>query len=106
MGETMPIRVVYEFDVVEGAEDEFVASWRAIVDAHATEGALGSVLHRDPECEGRWVAMSRWVDRQTWELNRRDDAAPEAYAVFRRVVEVVSKRVLEEVEGRGAPELS
>ena len=95
------IRVMYEFQVTPGAGDALRASWRAIVDAHSGDGALGSVLFRDPELEDRWVAMSTWTSREAWALNRRDDAAPEAYAVFREIVEVVSKRVLEEVERRG-----
>jgi quinol monooxygenase YgiN len=95
------IRVVYELDVAPGRAEDLKASWRAIVDAHAGGGALGSALFRDPEVGGRWVAMSTWVSREAWEANRRDDAAPEAYALFREVVEVASKRVLEEVERRG-----
>ena len=98
------IRVVYEFDVAPERAEDLRASWRAIVDAHAGDGALGSALFRDPEDARRWVAMSTWESRALWEANRRDDAAPEAYAVFREVVEVVSKRVLEEVERRGRPD--
>ncbi len=49
--------------------------------------------------------MSTWTSREVWEANRRDDIAPEAYALFREVVEVVSKRVLEEVERRGHVEV-
>ncbi len=99
------IRVVYEFDVAPGRAEDLRTSWRAIVDAHAGDGALGSALFRDPEDESRWVAMSTWTSREVWEANRRDDIAPEAYALFREVVEVVSKRVLEEVERRGHVEV-
>ena len=51
--------------------------------------------------EGGYVAISRWESREVWEANRRDDVAPEAYAVFRRVCEVTSKQVLQEIAALG-----
>ena len=95
------IRVIYHFDVLPGEGAAFEDAWHAIVAAHAGDGALGSMLLRG-EGAGEYVAISRWVSREVWELNRRDDVAPEAYAVFRRVCEVTSKHVLEEIAVVGA----
>ena len=93
------IRVVYEFEVVQGKEEQLHEAWRAIVLAHSKEGALESTLAHDPEASGnRFVAISRWRSRAHWEEGRRDDAAPEAYASFRDAVEVLSRRVLIENE--------
>lgn len=94
------IRVIYHFDVLPEEDAAFEAAWRAIVAAHAGDGALGSMLLRREE--GGYVAISRWESREVWEANRRDDAAPEAYAVFRRVCEVTSRQVLEEIAVLGA----
>ena len=94
------IRVIYEFEVVPGKEAQLEQAWREIVEAHAGEGALESILARDPEPaeEGanRFVAISRWRSRQHWEEGRRDDAAPDAYERFHDAVEVLSPRVLQE----------
>lgn len=93
------IRVIYEFEVVPGKEDQLEQAWREIVEAHAGEGALESILAFDPEAENgqnRFVAISRWRSRQHWEEGRRDDAAPDAYERFHDAVEVLSRRVLQE----------
>ena len=93
------IRVVYELDVKPGRAQACHDAWRQIVEAHRHDGALGSALCRDPEVPNRLVAISRWESLEAWEQGRRDEAAPEAYARFRdALVEVISKRVLEEIE--------
>lgn len=92
------IRVIYELDVIPGKEAQCRQAWRDIVEAHAGDGALGSMLLRDEEIAGRFVAISRWASLEAWEQGRRDDVHPEAYERFRdALVEVVSKRVLTEV---------
>lgn len=89
----MSIRVVYQFEVSLEDTERFVRAWHQIVEAHSGHGALGSTLLRHEDEPTRWCAISHWVDRQTWLDNRRDDAAPEAYAVFRQCVDVISKDV-------------
>lgn len=91
------IRVIYELDVVEGKEEQLAEAWREIVGAHGEHGALESALLRDEEA-GLFVAISRWRSRAIWQTNRRDDAHPEAYARFRDACEVLSRRVLDEVD--------
>ena len=92
----MIIQVVYTFDVHPSDAQRFERAWTHIVHAHAGHGALGSSLLRDPEQPNLWCAISRWVDRSTWEQNRTDDAHPEAYAVFRECATVLSKQVFEQ----------
>ena len=93
------IRVIYELDVRPGMQQQCHEAWRAIVAAHAQDGALGSILLQDPEQPGRLVAISRWASLTSWEQGRRDERAPEAYARFREaLVEVISRRVLHEIE--------
>ena len=95
------IRVIYELDVIPGKEQQCQYAWRAIVHAHVKDGALGSVLYRDPEIPNRMVAISRWKSLQHWEGGRDDSSDPEAYALFRgALVEVISRRVLVEIEAQ------
>ena len=93
----MTIRVVYHFDVDPTQREDFVRAWHLIVQAHGDHGALESMLLESQDEAGRWVAISRWVDRQTWQTHRTDDAHPEAYAIFRRCATVVDKAVYDEV---------
>lgn len=92
------IRVMYTFEVDLSGLEAFEQAWRQIVEAHRSggHGAIESVLLRDPEQPSRFFAISRWESRELWERNRTDDAHPEAYAVFRRYVEVLERSVLEE----------
>ena len=93
------IRIIYELDVKPGKTQQCHEAWRAIVAAHANDGALGSALFEDPEIANRLVAISRWKSLEHWERGRKDEHAPEAYARFRdALVEVVSKRILREID--------
>lgn len=92
----MPIQVIYTFEVNPNDAQRFEQAWTQIVHAHAGHGALGSSLLRSEEEPNLWCAVSRWVDRDTWERNRTDAAHPEAYAVFRECADVLTKHVFEQ----------
>ena len=66
------IRVVYRFRVHPGAEHAFVDAWAKLTEValERVPGALGSVLLRDPEDPGSYVAVARWGSRDAWQAFR------------------------------------
>lgn len=71
--------VIYQFHVLEGLEDEFCQSWKAMTELISSfSGGLGSRLHRSNKNE--YIAYAQWPDRETWQTSS-DKLPPEADAV-------------------------
>lgn len=68
--------VIYQFDVREGKDLEFIASWKELTKFVFTyEGSLGSRLHK--EDENKYIAYAQWPERSKWEHSGKN-LPPEA----------------------------
>ena len=68
--------VIYQFDVIEGQEADFIKYWTIMTHLIRTyEGGLGSRLHKAED--GKYLAYAQWPDRVTWE-NAGEHLPPEA----------------------------
>ena len=92
------IRVIYELDALPGRSQDLERAWRRLVATHRGDGALSSVFLRDPSLPNRFVAISRWESQRAWEEGVRDEADPQGYLLFRQSCEVVSRRMLHEID--------
>jgi heme-degrading monooxygenase HmoA len=60
------LAVVYQFEVKEGREKDFLESWRVVTEAvYKFKGSLGSRLHRN--IDGTYIAYAQWPSRQQFE---------------------------------------
>ncbi len=57
--------VIYQFEVKEGRESEFIDAWKELTQLiYEYEGSLGSRLHRQKD--SIYLAYAQWPDRETW----------------------------------------
>ena len=60
---------VYEFEIKDGKDSEFRASWLKLTQGIYREcGSLGSRLHRT-EKENVFIAYAQWPDKKIWKEN-------------------------------------
>lgn len=62
--------VIYQFDVVEGQENDFETLWQIVTKAFIQyAGGLGSRLHKNET--GSYIAYAQWPDKKAWETARQ-----------------------------------
>ena len=62
----MAFGVIYQFDVKEGREEDFIAGWRSLTSlTRKHEGSFGSRLHHYKDLT--YIAYALWPDREAWE---------------------------------------
>jgi len=60
---------VYEFEIKDGKDNEFRASWFKLTQGIYREcGSLGSRLHTT-EKQNVFIAYAQWPDKETWQKN-------------------------------------
>lgn len=63
---------IYEFDVKDGMEQEFVAAWLEVTKGiYQHYGSYGSRLQKDKS--GKYVGYAQWPDEETWARNWTSD---------------------------------
>lgn len=61
--------VVYEFEVDQNHENEFIKIWHDLtLIIKETRGGLGSRLHKDKTKENIWIAYAQWPSETAWNL--------------------------------------
>ncbi|WP_437370463.1 antibiotic biosynthesis monooxygenase family protein [Maribacter litoralis] len=90
--------VIYQFDVVENKDDNFIKAWKRFTESiYQYEGSLGSRLHKNKD--GKYIAYAQWPNRETWSNsgNKLPDKAKEEGIVMREYC--LNVQVLFELDG-------
>ena len=62
----MKFAVIYQFNVIQGKEEQFLSSWKRMTELiYEFENSFGSRLHT--EKNGSYIAYALWPDSKTWE---------------------------------------
>jgi heme-degrading monooxygenase HmoA len=76
--------VIYQFDVVENKDDDFIKAWKHFTELiYQYEGSLGSRLHKKED--GTYIAYAQWPNKETWSNsgNKLSDKAKEEGKLMR-----------------------
>ena len=87
--------LLYQWRLVPGKEDQFVAAWSAITKVLKQQGSMGSALFDGPD--GTVFAIARWPDLATRQSSSARLADPENYALMiEAIAEELQEQILEE----------